>query len=198
MGWNFGCAIIDFDFHTAVDKLIESERRQFITGAETPEEAQSKALMDVGVAVLEALGFPASPDDAPTSFFDATSREFDGCAVGVIEGKTILVGYQFGVDQDSKKMMAAYMDVSAKYGPVVACWCNDASSTYMVSAFRNGERIRYLTGGPGLSDNEGTPLPGEPAPPAHVYDCLMGILAHVTKRSLSELMDVTLERFSTF
>ena len=42
MGWNFGCAMIDFDFHSVVDTLLEPERRRFVTGGETPEERRQK------------------------------------------------------------------------------------------------------------------------------------------------------------
>ena len=37
MGWNFGCTVVEFDFHSVVETLLEPERRQFVTGAETPD-----------------------------------------------------------------------------------------------------------------------------------------------------------------
>ena len=85
MGWNFGGALIDFDFHSVVDTLLEPERRQYLTGAETPEEVWSKAQIDAGVVTLEALDLSAVPADAPVTFDDAPSRDFDDYAVGMVD-----------------------------------------------------------------------------------------------------------------
>lgn len=196
MGWNFGCAIIEFDFESVIETLLEPERRQFVSGDETPEEARSKAQMDVGVVVLEALGKAGVPDDAPISFSDATSRYFDDYAAGTIDGKTVIVGRFFGLDQDSEGLFAAYRRLSAERGPVFAFWFNDASDSYMFSVFRGGARIRFFSRGPGLDDNEGALVAGEPEEVVHGHDHLMAVLEMVTGRSFSELLELSLERFS--
>jgi hypothetical protein len=196
MGWNFGCAIIDFDFHSVVDMLLEPERRQFLTGAETPEEAQSKAQIDAGTVALEALGLSSAPDDAPISFSDATSRDFDGYAVGVVDGKTVIVGRQLGLEQDAAQLAAAYARVSAERGAVVTLWFNDASDSYMLSIFQGGARIRLYTSGPGLDDNEGERTPYEPEVGANAHEHLMKVLIVVIGRPFIDLLQLPMERFS--
>lgn len=196
MGWNFGCVIIAFDFQTVIDKLVEPERRQFMTGAEDPDERRSKELIDVGTGVFDLLGVTCVPDDAPISFSDATSRFFDDYAVGVLAGKTLLAGRHLGLDQESPKLVAAYARLSANYGPVTVGWCNDASDTYMVSVFQNGTRCRFWASGPGLAENEGAFVAGESAVKIHGHDRLMGILEAATNHSFSSLLDLPMERFS--
>lgn len=194
MGWNFGGALITFDFRAAVGELLEPARRQFVTGHETAEEAQSKALMDTGLAVFEALGLPVVADDAPISFDDATSRDFDGYAVGVVGGKTLLLGRTFGLDQEA--LMDAYARVSADHGPVLAFWCNDASGTYMISVFRNGTRIRFIAAGPGIDENHGALVDGESAADMHGHDRLMAMVEAAAGCSFANLSSVPMERFS--
>ncbi len=196
MGWNFGCAIIDFDFHSVVDALLEPERQRYLTGAETPEEARCMAQMDAGIVALEALGLPANPDDSPITFMDATSRDFNDYAVGMIDGKTVIVGRRLGLDQDSPALAAAYAQVSRERGEVFAFWFNDASDTYMFSAFRDGARIRFRSSGPGLNVDEGARVPGEPEETFEGGDCPNSLLAAVTRRPFSELLTLPLERFS--
>lgn len=135
MGWNFSCIIVAFDFHQVVDKLVEPERRQFLTGAEDPDERRSKALMDIGTAVFQELDIDCVPADAPISFSDATSRYFEDQAIGVLPGKTLILGRHLGIDQDDEDCVATYSRISANYGPVTVCWCNDATGSYMVSVF---------------------------------------------------------------
>lgn len=196
VGWNFGCVVIDFDFLKAVDEWLEPARRQFIMGDESPEEARSKALIDMGLAVFEALGLPAVADDAPISMDDATSRYFEGYAAGIHEGKTVLVGRRFGLAQDTEKFCAGYALISARYGRVSAFWCNDASDSYMVSVFQDGTRIRFLSKGPDLHDDEGARLPDEIEPDAHGHDLLMVLLEKAAGCSFGELTELTMERFS--
>lgn len=197
MGWNFGCAIIAFDFHSVVDKLVAPERRQFLTGAEDSDERRSKELIDIGTGVFDLLGINCMPADAPISFSDATSRSFDEVAVGVVDGKTLLAGRYLGLDQDSEGLVEAYAVVSAKYGPVTACWCNDASDTYMVSVFQNGTRSRFWALGPGLAENDGSLVAGESTEDVHGHDRLMGILEAAAGTSFSSLLELSMERFST-
>lgn len=196
MGWNFGCVIIAFDFQTVIDKLVEPERRQFLTGFETPDERRSKELIDIGMAVFQLLDVGAAPDDAPISFSDATRRDFDDYAVAVVDGKTLLAGRLFGLDQESKHLADVYAQISAQYGAVTALWCNDASDTYMVSVFQNGTRCRFWASGPGLAENEGPLVTGERIAEIHGHDRLMGILQAAAGKSLSSLVDLPMERFS--
>jgi hypothetical protein len=196
MGWNFGCTIVEFDFHSVVEKLLEPERRQFVTGAETPEEARSKAQNDAGIVALEALGVSSAPEDAPISFSDATSRYFDDYAAGTFDGKTVFVGRYFGLDQDSPSLAAAYARMSAECGAVFAFWFNDASDSYMFSVFRGGSRIRFFTSGPGLDDNDGARMSCEPEGIIHGHDHLMAVLEAVAGRAFFDMLELPLERFS--
>jgi hypothetical protein len=196
MGWNFGCVIIAFDFQTVIDKLVEPERRQFLTGFETPDERRSKELIDIGMAVFQELDVGAAPDDAPISFSDATRRDFDDYAVAVVDGKTLLAGRYFGLDQESKHLAEVYAQISAQYGRVTVLWCNDASGTYMVSVFQNGTRCRFWASGPGLAENEGAFVAGESDVKIHGHDRLMGIFAAAIEHSFSSLLDLRMERFS--
>ena len=195
MGWSFGVAIIDFDFHTVVDKLLEPEMRHYRSGFESPEEILSSAQIDAGTVTLELLGLPASPEDAPISFDSATLRDFDGYAVGRVNGKTVIVGRRLGLDQGSPRLKAAYERVSREYGAVSAFWFNDASDTYALSVFRGGRRVRYLTCGPGMSDDEGARQPGEPEGKTPGHDYQMGLLTAVTGLTFSSLLDLRLEHF---
>jgi hypothetical protein len=195
MGWNFGGAIIDFDFHSVVDPLLEPERRQYLDGSETPEEVRSKAQIDAGIVALEALDLSAAPADAPISFADATSRDFDGYAVGMVDRKTLILGGWLGLDQDSPKLKSAYERVSRERGAVFAFWFNDASSTYCFSMFRDGARVRFRSSGPGMHDDEGARVPGEPVEGARGHDDQMAVLAAVTGRLFFDLSELHLERF---
>lgn len=195
MGWNFGCAIIDFDFHAVVDTLLEPERRQFLTGAETPEEACSKAQIDAGVVALEALDCSAAPAGAPISFADATSRDFDDYAVGTVAGKTVILGRRLGLHQDSPAPRAAYERVSRECGAVFAFWFNDASDTHVFSVFRDGARVRFCSSGPGLSDDEGARVPSEPEEGSGGHDHQVAVLEAVAGRWLVDLLELQLERF---
>lgn len=196
MGWNFGCLIVDVDVFAKVSECLEPELRQFLTGAETPEEVQSKRQIDVGTLVLQELGFSAAADDAPISFSDATSRYFDDYAAGIVQGKAVLVGRRFGLDQESPNLVDAYARLSKKFGPVYAFWCNDASDTYMVSVFRDGQRIRFFGTGPGIDENHGEPIVGELDEESHGHDRLMAILEAASGCTFGQLDELTLERFS--
>jgi hypothetical protein len=195
MGWNFGGAVIDFDFHAVVDTLLEQERRQYLTGAETPEEVRSKAQIDAGVVTLEALELSAAPADAPITFADATSRDFDDYAVGMVDGKTVILGRRLGLDQGSPELKSAYERVSRERGAVFAFWFNDASNTYVFSVFRGGARVRFRSSGPGMHDDEGARVPGEPEEVSGGHDHQMAVLAAVAGRSSVDLLELQLERF---
>jgi hypothetical protein len=196
VGCNFGCAIIAFDFHQVIDTLLEPERRQFLSGFETADERRSKELIDIGNAVFQLLDLGAAPDDAPISFSDATRRDFDDYAVAVVDGKTLLAGRYFGLDQESKSLQEAYAQISARYGTVTVLWCNDASNTYLISVFQNGTRSRFIATGPGLAENEGSPVDGEKEEPIHGHDRLMNIFQAAIGTSYWQLSDLSMERFS--
>jgi len=195
MGWNFGGAVIDFDFHSVVDTLLEPERRQYLTGAETPEEARSKAQIDAGAVALDALDLSADPADAPITFADATSRDFDDYAVGMVDRKTVILGRGLGLHQDSPGLRSACERVSRERGAVFAFWFNDASDTYVFSVFRDGARVRFRSSGPGLHDDEGARVPGEPEETSEGHDHQMAMLVAVTGRPFIDLLELQLERF---
>lgn len=196
MGWNFGCLIVDADVVAKVSEWLEPERRQFMTGHETPEEAQSKRLIDVGTLVFQELDLAAAPDDAPITFSDASSRYFDGYAAGIVKGKTVLVGRRFGLDQESPNLVDAYARLSQKFGPVYAFWCNDASDTYMFSVFREGQRFRFFGTGPGIDENHGAPIVGERDQDSHGHDRLMALLEVASGCTFGQLDELVMERFS--
>lgn len=196
MGWNFGCLVIDGDVAAQVSKCLEPERRQFVTGEETPEELQSKRLIDVGTLVLQQLDFPAAADDAPISFSDATSRYFEGYAAGVVHDRAILLGQSLVWDQDSEPFVEVCSRCSTQFGPVYAFWWHDASGTYIMSAFREGKRIRYFATGEGFDDNHGAQIAGETEGKVHPHDRMIAVLENVCKSSFAELLELPMERFS--
>ena len=196
MGWNFGGAIIDFDFHAVIDALLAPEHRQLRTGAETEDEARSKALIDAGVVALEMLGISAVPADAPISFDDATRRDFDDYAVGMIGEKTVLLGQSLGLHQDSPESVSACERVSRERGAVFVFWFNDASDTHVFSVFREGKRVRYRSSGPGLGGDEGARVPGEPEDARGGHDRQMALLEAVAGRWFVDLLGLQMERFS--
>lgn len=196
MGWNFGCVVIDGNVAAKVTELLEPELQQFVTGAETPEELQSKRLIDLGNLVLKQLELPAVADDAPISFSDATSRYFDGYAVGVVHDRTILLGQRLVWEQDTEYFVEAYSRLSTQFGPVYVFWWHDASGTYMMSTFREGKRIRYFGTGEGIDENHGAHIAGETEIDVHPHDRMIAVLENVCGCSFVELLKVTMERFS--
>ncbi|MCE9669633.1 hypothetical protein LY474_17700 [Myxococcus stipitatus] len=167
MGSVYGGAIIDFDFHPIVDEVLEPEVRQPIDGTETPEARALKALKDAGMVALRALRIsPRVALDAPISYDDATlsSFSFTEYAVGVVNGKTLVLNWMLGADQQST--FKGFEACSREHGPVLVFYYDDRTSTYAYSLFRDGKRVRLRVGGPSVptseEEDEGELLPGEP------------------------------------
>ncbi|MCY0997347.1 hypothetical protein OWM54_09395 [Myxococcus sp. MISCRS1] len=165
MGSVNGGAIIDFDFHALVDEALEPESPQSIDGTETPEARKLKALKDAGMVALRALGISARiPLDAPISYDDATVSSFMDYAVGVVDGKTLVLNWMLGADQQFT--VKGFKECSRQHGPVLVFYYDDRTSTYAYSLFRDGKRVRLRVGGPSVptseEEDEGELLPGEP------------------------------------
>ncbi|WAS95097.1 hypothetical protein [Nannocystis punicea] len=195
MGWNFGGVVIDFDFRSVVDELLEPADRRFINGRETPEERRQKALMDVGTLVLRLLGYGADVADAPIEFSDAASASFEDYAVGEIGGKTIVLGAGIALAQETAELVERLAAISRERGAVLVFWFNDASGSYMFSVFRDGARVRFRSTGPGLSGDEGERVAGEPQAPCHGHDYEMAVLEAFVGRPFRELEHLQMERF---
>ena len=193
MGWNFGGVVIDFDFQTVIEEHLEPELRQFRTGAETPEEARAKARIDAGTVAFQLLGVSAVAADAPVSFAEATSVEFDDYAAGTIGDKTILLGRPIGVEQCSADLVSAFRRMSGEHGSVLAFWLNDASGTRIFSVYRDGRRIRLRSSGPGVHDDEGPEISGEQE--AGPSDREIAVLEGFVGAPLATLWDLPMERF---
>ncbi|PTL76975.1 hypothetical protein DAT35_45825 [Vitiosangium sp. GDMCC 1.1324] len=190
---SFGGAIIDFDFHTVVDELLDEAFRIFITGNETADELRVKRLQEAGAVALQELEVSVNLGDAPLEFGDLLGASFDQYAVGMVGKKTVVIGRFIGLDQDS--YTGGFQACSRKHGPVFVFSFDDSSGTYMFSLFRNGERVRFRSRGNGMSDDEGTPLPGEPTKEIHPFDHQMAALEAFVGRSFHDLQEVKMERF---
>lgn len=196
MGWNFGGAVIDFDFRSVVETDLDPELRRMRFDEETPEERLSRQTTDAGTLALAELAIRASSADAPVAFDDATSRYFDDYAVGVVGGKTVILGRGLGLYQDAAKSVEACNRVSRTRGAVLAFWFDDTSGSYMFSVFRDGARVRFRSRGEGLHDDEGAPVPGEPDEPQGPHDHQLTLLDATVGRHFLCMDDIAFERFS--
>lgn len=192
MGWNFGAAIIDFDFRTACDEL-EPDLRKFSYPGQAAEKKALNARLEGGQVLLRDLGIGANEADAPISFSDATSRSFDDVAIGFFAAKTVIAGALVGRDQEG--LVARFTKISQTRGPVLVVWCNDAASTYTFSVYRDGVRVRFSSAGPNLAADQGAPVPGEPPGGARSSDALFAVLAAFAGRPFPALLELELERF---
>jgi|JI10StandDraft_1071094.scaffolds.fasta_scaffold66638_2 hypothetical protein len=156
MGWNFGGAVITFDYRTVASEL--EERAQLRFAGMSAEELSAKDRMDAGVLALGDLGIAVNAADAPTDYESATSREYDDYACTVENGRTVLLGRALGLSQTDEDLRAAASATSARRGEVLLFWLNDASGTYQFSVFRAGHRVRCWSQGEGMHDDEGEPL----------------------------------------
>ncbi|XXF75176.1 hypothetical protein P2318_19090 [Myxococcaceae bacterium GXIMD 01537] len=193
MGLNFGGAVIDFDFHIVVEEFLDSAVRQFISGRETPEERKQKALMEAGEVALQRLGIDVHPGDAPLDFADAMDLAHDVYAVGMAGRKTVVLGGTIGLDQEQSA--EAFARCSREHGAVLVFSFDDDRGRYMFSVFRDGARVRFHSTGPGLSDDEGERVPGEPAEPGNEHDHQMAVLESFVGMPFRELLKVKTERF---
>ncbi|APR84582.1 Hypothetical protein A7982_09931 [Minicystis rosea] len=196
MGFNFGGVVIDFDFRTVTNALLEEWERQYIIGNETPEERRHKSLMDVGSLVLKLIGYGADVADAPIELFDATSPSFQDYAVGEIDGKTLILSSSIGLDQEATELQDTLAQMSRERGAVLVFWFDDRTGTYMFSVFRDGARVRFHSTGHGLSDDEGAKVAGEPDAPCHGHEYQMRVLEAFVGRPFRELVHLQMERFN--
>lgn len=192
MGWNFGAAVIDFDYRTARDEL-DPALRKFTHPGQSADKKAHNARLEGGQLLVLDLGIVANEADAPISFDDATSRDFDDVAIGFFAAKTVIVGAAIGRDQETGA--ARFAEISRSRGPVLVVWCNDAASSYTFSVFRDGARVRWRSFGPGLSADRGAPVSGEPAGGACSGGDLRAVLAAFAGRSFAALLELELERF---
>jgi hypothetical protein len=159
MGWNFGGAVIQFDYRAVAHEL--EERAQLRLPGLTAVEAASKDCIDAGAVALDDLGVAANPADAPADFAWVTSRDFDDVGCVVVPGRTVLVARDLGLGQGEPARIAAACATSARRGEVLLFWINDASGTYQLSVFRDGRRVRCWSAGEGMADDEGAALEAE-------------------------------------
>jgi hypothetical protein len=82
--------------------------------------------------------------------------------------------------------------LSLKRGPTLIFWINDASGSYMFSLFKQGARVRFFSSGPGLSDDEGEPLPAE-QDQAHPHDRINALISSMLGEV--DLFEVPFEKF---
>lgn len=71
MGWNYGGAVIDFDFLTVLREVgdVYELRRH---GGESPEELAQKDRIDAGTIALSHFPWGVNPADAPMHFEEAS------------------------------------------------------------------------------------------------------------------------------
>ncbi len=192
MGWNFGGAVIDFDFRKVIGELGEDLARPR-HGGESAEELEEKDRIDAGAMALAESGWRANAADARLSFGEASSRDFFDFACARVNGKTLLLSSAIGTSQEgpADPVLCA---LSSRRGDVLLFWINDASGTYAFSLFHKGQRVRLFTTGDGLSDDEGALLPGE-AGERHGYDRTMAVFMSFLGATVMDLFDMTFERF---
>jgi hypothetical protein len=191
VGSNFGGAVIDFDFRTVVKELGE-DRAQLRHGEETPEELEQKNRIDAGVIALSHFPWSVNPADAPIHFEAASSYSFDDYAYAPVGNKTVLLGRNIGMSQE--QLVEEGSALSLKRGTTLIFWINDASGSYMFSVFKQGKRVRFFSSGPGLSDDEGEPLPAE-AKKNHPHDRIIELVSELLGISMIDLFDVPFEKF---
>jgi hypothetical protein len=191
MGWNYGGAIIDFDFRTVVNELSEDEARMR-HGAETPEELEQKNRIDAGTIALSHFPWDVNAADAPIHFESASSRDFDDYAYAPVGNKTVVLGRNIGMCQE--ELLEEGKALSSKRGTTLIFWINDASGSYMFSIFRQGQRVRFFSSGPGLDDDEGAPFSAEEGN-EHPHDRINALISSFLGRTLSELFDVPFEKY---
>lgn len=191
MGSNYGGAIIDFDFRTVLKELSE-DHAQLRHGEETPEELEQKNRIDAGTIAFSHFPWSVNPADAPISFERASSYSFYDYAYAPANGKTVLLGQNIGMSQEN--LVEEGKALSLKRGDTFIFWINDASGTYAYSFFSRGKRVRYFTSGPGLSDDEGEPLPAEGGK-AHPSDRINEVIAAMLGMWPIDLFEVPFEKF---
>jgi hypothetical protein len=191
MGSNYGGAIIDFDFRTAISELSEDQARMR-HGAETPVELEEKNRIDAGTIALSHFPWSVNPADAPISFEDASSRDFDDYAYAPVNGKTVLLGRNIGMCQED--LVEEGNALSMKRGRTLIFWINDASGSYAFSVFEKGKRVRFFTSGPGLSDDEGEALPAEEGH-EHPHDRINALVR--SQLGDVDLFEVSFEKFDS-
>ena len=191
MGSNFGGAVIDFDFRTVLKELSE-DQGVMRHGAETPEEVEQKNRIDAGSIALSHFPWSVNPADAPIHFESASSRDFDDYAYAPVGNKTVVLGRNIGMCQE--ELVEEGNALSQKRGTTLIFWINDASGSYMFSVFKEGKRVRFFSSGPGLSDDEGEPLPAE-ANQKHPHDRIIELVSELLGISMIDLFEVPFEKF---
>jgi hypothetical protein len=121
--------------------------------------------------LLRRLGLPDADPGAELTFAEATSRRNEGTAVGIVNGRTLLLDHLLPYDCAYEPGREGPLDERLRSlsvgGDILNFVCDGASGTYCFSLFRQGERIRRWAGDPdGVSCDEGSPLAAEAELPA--------------------------------
>ncbi len=197
MGFNFGVVVIGYDLRQAIGEL-EPARRQFHLPGESPDERAAKRLIDAGTVLCDQLNLAVIADDANETFGSAIDGLGDGgfsrAHFGVRGGVSVLVSASLAIEQTARR--ADFEQLSRRRGPTSVFWFNDASGSYVMSVFREGQRVRFFSRGEGMHADEGPPLPTELSPTAHPFDTQCAVLAAAVGCSFHELLDLNVERFS--
>lgn len=167
MGDNYGGVIVDYDFGYS----------------ELP-------VVDAGSAALSAFGMTVRHSGSIAAR-EARSRDFDDYAVGFVDGRTLILGRSFGLDQENDRELAAAV---SKGRAVLAFWFNDAASSYMFSLYRDGELVRFRSRGPGMDSELGEPAAGEPTKDTHPHDHQLSLIKAFAGSALVA-HDLPLEHF---
>lgn len=194
VGWNFGGAVIDFDFASVLDELGERRRKRpapmLSEDDDDPNELFWMDAEDAGVLAFEALGVSAVPR-GPLHFEEASSRSFDGLAFARIAGKTVLLGRRIGMFGDNERCKEA----SRRRGPVLVFWINEASDSYLFSYFRDGARVRSWSRGEGMNEEDGEPLPGEPGDEVCGCDHILDLSHQLFGVGMGEMFDAPFQGY---
>lgn len=121
------------------------------------------------------LGLPNAQAGAELTFSEGTSRRNQGMAVGIVNGRTLvldhLLPYDCAYEPDRDGPLDERLRSLSLGGDVLNFICDGGSGTYCFSLFRQGGRIRQWAGEPGrVTCDVGQPLPAEAHLPATDVD----------------------------
>ena len=117
------------------------------------------------------LGLPNAQAGAELTFSEGTSRRNQGTAVGIVDGRTLvldhLLPYDCAYEPDRDGPLDERLRSLSLGGDVLNFICDGVSGTYCFSLFRQGRRIRQWAGAPGrVTCDVGQPLPAAAQLPA--------------------------------
>ena len=131
----------------------------------------ARSYQDAFRDLVGRLGLPSARPGVELTFSAATSRRNQATAIGIVNGRTLvldhLLPYDCAYEPDRDGPLDERLRSLSLGGDVLNFICDGVSGTYCFSLFRQGRRIRQWAGEPGrVTCDEGQPLPAEAQLPA--------------------------------